>query len=80
VLADRFLDAAVAAIRSAERMPGIGSPRIGELAHVPGLRSVRVEGFPCSWFYLPRRRGLDVVRLLADAQDLEMILGGTLEE
>jgi len=34
----------------------------------------RVAGFPCGWFYFERVDHLDVVRLLADAQDLNAIL------
>ncbi len=49
--------------------------RIGELSGVPGLRSRRFEGFPCGWFYFERVDNVDVVRLLAYAQDLAMILG-----
>lgn len=57
-------------------MPGIGSPIIGELTGVPGLRRVGVDGFPCGWFYFEREDHLDVVRLLAERQDLETLLGG----
>ena len=56
-------------------MPGSGSPQIGELCDVPGLRSRRVTGFPCGWFYFERVDHVDVVRLLAYAQDLATILG-----
>jgi hypothetical protein len=34
----------------------------------------RVEGFPCGWYYFVRSDHLDVVRLLADAQDFTAIL------
>ena len=75
-LGRRFFASATDALRSAESMPGIGSPAIGELIQVPGLRRVGVAGFPCGWFYLERESHLDVVRLLADRQDLEGLLGG----
>lgn len=55
-------------------MPGTGSPRLGELCDVPGLGVRRVEGFGCRWFYFVGVDRLDVVRLLADAQDLAAIL------
>jgi toxin ParE1/3/4 len=58
-----------------ERMPGTGTPHVGELCDIPGLRMRRVEGFPCGWFYFVRPDHLDVVRLLDDAQDLGAILG-----
>ncbi|MFZ6003703.1 MAG: type II toxin-antitoxin system RelE/ParE family toxin [Actinomycetota bacterium] len=74
-LAIRFFDAALAALRAIEEMPGIGSPTIGELIGIDGLRRVAVEGFPCGWLYLERSELLDVIRILADRQDLELLLG-----
>ncbi len=69
-LAERFFGAALASLRSIERMPGIGSPLIGEMCDIPGLRSFAVKGFPIRWHYFIAEDHLDVVRLLADAQDL----------
>ena len=71
-LGGRFFDIRVRAI---ERMPGTGSPRIGELCGVPGLRSHRLARFPCGWFYFERDDHVDIVRLLAYAQGLATILG-----
>ncbi|HEY5875820.1 MAG TPA: type II toxin-antitoxin system RelE/ParE family toxin [Ilumatobacteraceae bacterium] len=73
-VAARFFDAAITAIQAVERMPGIGSPRVGELCGVPGLRARRITGFPCSWLYLTVSDHVDVLRLLADAQDLTAVL------
>ncbi len=42
---------------------------------IDGLRSRRLGRFPCGWFYFERSDHVDVVRLLAYAQDLETILG-----
>lgn len=67
---ERFFDASVRALDAVGEMPGIGSPRVGERADVPGLRRVPVEGFPCGWFYIERDDFIDVIRLLADRQDL----------
>lgn len=75
-LGRRFFAASMDALRSAESTPGIGSPSIGEITEVPGLRRVGITGFPCGWFYLEREDHLDVIRLLADRQDLEALLGG----
>lgn len=75
-LAERFFDAALAALRSIEASPGLGSPRVGELIGLDGLRRISIEGFPCGWLYLERAGLLDVVRLLADRQDL----AGALDE
>lgn len=76
-LGQRFFDASVGTLREIERMAGAGSLRTGELCGVDGLRSRRLAGFPRGWFYLERAAHVDVVRLLAYAQDLETILGGT---
>jgi toxin ParE1/3/4 len=73
-VAQRFFDSAIDALHAVERMPGTGTPRVGELCDIPGLRMRRVEGFPGGWYYLVRSDHLDVVRLLADAQDLSAIL------
>ena len=73
-LGERFFDAAAAALGAIGRMPGAGSPRIGELCGIPGLRVRRIVGFPCGWFYFIAADHVDVVRLLADAQDLPSIL------
>lgn len=75
-LAEWFFTAAVDAVRSVEEMPGIGSPIVGERIGVPELRRIGVEGFPCGWFYFERSDHLDMVRLLADKQDLDDLLGG----
>ena len=74
-LAERFFAQAVVSLRSIERNPGIGSPRLAELCDAPGLRAVRVAGFPSLWLYLVRADHLDVVRLLSEAQDLPSLLG-----
>lgn len=74
-LGDRFFACAIEAVRSVEAMPGIGSPLVGERIGVDGLRRAGVDGFPCGWFYIERADHLDVVRLLADKQDLDDLLG-----
>jgi len=71
----RFFSAAIDALGMIGRMPGTGSLRVGELSGVPGLRSCRLAGFPCGWFYFERDGYVDVVRLLGYAQDLATMLG-----
>ena len=73
-LGERLFGAALATLGAIGRMPGAGSPRVGELCGIPGLRARRVAGFPCGWFYFVAQDQVDVVRLLADAQDLPTIL------
>ena len=71
---ERFLETAIASLRPLERMPSIGSARVGELCDIPGLRSYRLEGFSAGWFYFVGAEHIDVVRLLAYAPDLRAIL------
>ena len=73
-LGERFFDAALAALLPIERMPGLGSPRLGELCEIPGLRSWRVKRFPVQWFYFETPDRLDMVRLLGDREDIVAIL------
>ncbi len=74
-LAERFFDTAVAELRSIEASPGLGSPRVGELIGLDGLRRIGIDGFPCGWLYLERAEVLDVICLLADRQDLAAAIG-----
>ena len=76
-LGERFFDEALASIGAAERMPGIGSPSIGEWCDIPGLRSWPIKRFPVRWYYFVVGDHLDVVRLLGDAQDLPEALRET---
>jgi toxin ParE1/3/4 len=77
-LGGRMFDAALAALKSIQRSPGIGSPRLGKLCGIPGLRSWCVTGFPLQWFYFEREDRLDVIRLLGDRADIIAILGEAL--
>lgn len=79
-IGERFFDAAIAALGAMGRMPGAGSPVLGEQCGIPGLRVRRVVGFPCCWFYFVAQEHIDVVRLLADAQDLPTILADSADE
>ena len=73
-LAERFFQSAREAIKTIERTPGIGSPRLGQLAGVDGLRSWPLNDFPVRWFYFDRPDFVDVVRLLGERQDIAAIL------
>lgn len=74
-LGERFFDAAIDTLDAIGRLPGAGSPRLGESCGVPGLRFRRIGRFPCGWFYFVTGDHVDVVRLLAEAQDLPALLG-----
>ena len=73
-LAERMFDAAIEALKPIERMPAMGSPRLGQLCEIPGLRSWRVTGFPMQWLYFEADDHFDVIRLLGDRQDIIVIL------
>jgi toxin ParE1/3/4 len=74
-LAERFFDAAMTALEAIGRMPGAGSPRVGAVCGIDGLGVRRIPNFPCGWFYFASGDRVDVVRLLADAQDIAAVLG-----
>lgn len=76
-LGERLFDPALAALGPIERMPTLGSPRLGVLCEIPGLRSWRVADFPMRWLYFEAGDHLDVVRLLGDRQDIVAILGAS---
>lgn len=73
-LGAKLFDAALAALKPVERMPSIGSPRLGQICEMPGLRSWSVQDFPMLWFYFESDDHLDVVRLLGERQDIAAIL------
>jgi len=79
-LGARFFDAALAALEPIQRMPAMGSPRVGRLCDIPRLRAWRVTGFPVQWFYFEANDHLDVVRLLGERQDIAAILSDELDE
>lgn len=74
-VAQRLVNASRKALEQVRRDPAIGSPRIGELIEIPGLRSWRVAAFPLIWFYFERADCIDVVRLLGERQDILSIFG-----
>ncbi len=73
-ISEDMVIAAKESLNQIEQNPGMGSPRIGQLLDIPGLRSWCVSGFPLIWFYFEREGFLDVVRLLGERQDIMAIL------
>jgi len=74
-LAVKVAKATNQALDQIEHDPGMGSPRLGKLLGIPGLRIWRVGKFPLLWCYFERGDHLDVVRLLGERQDIIAILG-----
>ena len=74
-VAVRLVAASNAALDQIELEPGIGSPVLGKILDIPGLRTWRVKKFPLLWCYFERDDHLDVVRLLGERQDIAAILG-----
>jgi toxin ParE1/3/4 len=74
-VAKNLVAASRLALEQLQQNPGMGSPRIGQILDIPGLRSWSLSGFPLLWFYFERADHLDVVRLLGERQDNLSILG-----
>lgn len=74
-VAVKLAKATNAALDQIELDPGIGSPTLGKLLGIPGLRTWRVAKFPLVWCYFEREDQLDVARLLGERQDIAAILG-----
>lgn len=74
-LSVRVAKATNEALDQVELEPGMGSPRLGRLLGIPGLRTWRGGEFPLLWCYFERGDHLDVVRLLGERQDIIAILG-----
>ncbi len=74
-LAVKVAKATNEALDQIELEPGMGSPRLGKLLDIPGLRTSRVGKFPLVWCYFERGDHLDVVRLLGERQGIVAILG-----
>jgi toxin ParE1/3/4 len=70
-LGERFFAAAVTALDAIGRMPGAGSPRVGEVCGIDGLRLRRIANFPCGWFYFASGDHVDVVRLPVILADID---------
>lgn len=74
-VAEDLVHASQLALKQIEREPGMGSPRLGQLAEIAGLRSWRISGLPLIWLYFEREDHLDVIRLLGERQDILTLLG-----
>lgn len=73
--ADRFLDAAREAFDFYSRVPLLGAEYPTKNERLKGMRVFRVKGFPNHLaFYFPRDDGIEVVRILHGARDLDAAL------
>lgn len=71
----RFYEAVWESFERLGQMPGIGALRESNNPRLRGLRSWIIKGFENYLiFYLPIDRGIDVVRVLHGARDLNPIL------
>jgi toxin ParE1/3/4 len=74
-LAVKVANATNEALDQIELEPGMGSPTLGKLLGIPGLRTWRVGKLPLLWCCFERGDHLDVTRLLGERQDITAILG-----
>lgn len=71
----RFYDAAAATFENLVRMPGMGEQRHTTKPRLVGLRVFRVQGFERYLvFYRPREDGIEIVRVLHGARDIDSVL------
>ena len=73
----RFLDAIEDTIAAIAAMPGIGAPRRYRDPRLEGLRMIAVAGFEKHLvFYRPNEPGIEIIRALHAARDIQAILSG----
>lgn len=74
--ADRFLSSTETSFNDLATQPMIGSPLTVRNPALTGIRKWRVKGFENHLiFYLPRKDGISIVRVLHAAQDWWRLLG-----
>ena len=65
-----FIDALEQAYAFIGEMPAAGSPRWSHELNLPGLRTIRLKGFPWLVFYLEFETHVDVWRVLHAKRDM----------
>jgi toxin ParE1/3/4 len=74
-IALRFYDAAAASFEQIARMPGLGERRQTTNPRLEGLRVWRIQGFEKHLiFYRPDADGIEIVRVLHGARDIDRLL------
>jgi toxin ParE1/3/4 len=73
-VAERLLEAFQVTFSELAKMPRMGSPCFFKSQPVRALRRWPINGFE-NWlvFYLPKRHGVEIVRVLHGSRDLEAI-------
>jgi toxin ParE1/3/4 len=76
-LAMRFLEATQACFERLLAMPDLGAIRVFRDPELEGLRMFPVSGFEAHLvFYRPTSRGIEVIRVLHGARNVDEILNG----
>lgn len=75
-VAQRLVDNLQDDLQNLERQPLMGSPVLGKVLGIAGLRTWGVTGFPLVLVYIEGPLHLDIVRLLGQRQDIATLLGG----
>jgi toxin ParE1/3/4 len=71
----RFYDATAATFEKLAPMPGMGQRRETSNLLLAGLRVWRVDGFPNHLiFYRPIEGGIEIIRILHAARDIDAVL------
>jgi toxin ParE1/3/4 len=71
----RFYDAAASTFENLTRMPGVGERRESSNPRLAGLRVWRIDGFPKHLiFYRPMDSGIEIIRVLNGARDIDSVL------
>ncbi len=74
-IAERFFTAVDETCARLVHYPQSGVPHISGVGSLEGVRKSKVRGFPPFLiFYLPRAGGIDLIRVLHGARDLDAIL------
>ncbi len=72
--ANRFLDACEATFEFLSESPQVGAIYLTNNPRLVGSRVFRVKGFPNHLtFYLERQNGIEIVRVLHGARDLDAV-------
>lgn len=81
-LADRFVARAESTFKKLVRTPGLGRPRPFRSPKMKNLHSWQVADFPRHLIFyrlLPENRGVEIIRILHGARDLDVLFTGATE-